>query len=91
MATRTMSEPYPLVERFLSKDPRVGLCNLAIDESDSSLLETVYIEKEAVISVPPMGWEFEMKKLKPGRSQPLESVHNKNIRCDSPLKRKVYV
>jgi hypothetical protein len=50
-----MSEPYPLVERFLSKDPRVGLCNLAIDEPDSSLLETVYIEKEAVIFVPPMG------------------------------------
>ena len=55
MATRTMPEPYPLVERFLSKDLRAGLYNLAIDESDSSLLETVYIEKEAVISVPPMG------------------------------------
>jgi len=50
-----MSEPYPLVERFLSKDPKAGLCNLAIDEPDSSLLETVYIEKEAVIFVPPMG------------------------------------
>ena len=49
MATRTMLEPYPLVERFLSKDLGAGLYNLAIDESDSSLLETVYIEKEAVI------------------------------------------
>jgi hypothetical protein len=32
-----------------------------------------------------------MKKLKSGGSQPLESVHNKNIRGDSTLERTVYV